>query len=80
MSDKTTALIERDRLSELIHATVDPPTSVSANTIPRALIDKGAPRDGDRSALEVTGVSISPVAVLLMLVMLVTLFVAIVRL
>jgi hypothetical protein len=75
VNDKTTTLMERDRLSDLIHATVDPATGVSAHTVPRTLVDsalRGRPA-ADRGV-------VSPVAVLFVLAVLVVLFVSIVRL
>jgi hypothetical protein len=80
VSDKTTALIERDHLSDLIHATMEPAIAVSPYTIPRARIDKrpgeGTVVDGDTDHEP----SVSPVAVMFVIAMLGTLFAAIVQL
>jgi hypothetical protein len=82
VSDKTTALMERERLSDLIHATVDPALTVSANTIPRTLIGKHGTCGAELpdTARDDDSGSVSPVTVLLVLAMLVVLFAAIVRL
>jgi hypothetical protein len=74
VSDKTTALIERDRLSDLVLATSQP--EVSAHTIPRALISLREPM----SDLDDDPQSISPLAVLIVMGMLLVVFVAIVQL
>lgn len=72
--------MERDRLSGLIHATVDPSVGVSAHTIPRALIDRNDPERKARVATAPESrESISPVAVLFVVAMLATVFVAILR-
>jgi hypothetical protein len=76
VSDKTTSLIERDRLSDLVLATQQP--EVSAHTIHRLLI---TPRDATRAIeLEDQAGSVSPLAVLIVLGMLLAVFVAIVQL
>jgi hypothetical protein len=75
VSDKTTALIERDRLSDLVLATTQP--EVSAHTIPRMLI---TPRDASRPfEVDDENGSVSPLAVLIVIGMLMAVFVAIVQ-
>jgi hypothetical protein len=75
VSDKTTALIERDRLSDLVLATTQP--EVSAHTIPRVLISQ---RDVSRGyELDDEHRSVSPLAVLIVIGMLLAVFVAIVQ-
>lgn len=76
MSDKTTALIERDRLSDLVLATTQP--EVSAHTIPRALVSLRDPLSAGE--LDDEPQSISPLAVLIVMGMLLAVFVAIVQL
>jgi hypothetical protein len=75
VSDKTTALIERDRLSDLVLATTQP--EVSAHTIPR-LLD---PHHDATPAFEHDDEndSVSPLAVLIVIGMLMAVFVAIVQ-
>lgn len=77
MSDKTTALIERDRLSELVLATAQP--EVSAHTIPRVLVSLREPAPAT-AEIEDDPQSISPLAVLIVMGMLLAVFVAIVQL
>jgi hypothetical protein len=74
VSDKTTALIERDRLSDLVLATTQP--EVSAHTIKRVLL---ATRDEETFELDGESGSVSPLAVLIVLGMLMAVFVAIVQ-
>jgi hypothetical protein len=75
VSDKTTALIERDRLSDLVLATTQP--EVSAHAIPRLLLTA---REESRSfELDPENGSVSPLAVLIVLGMLLAVFVAIVQ-
>jgi hypothetical protein len=75
VSDKTTALIERDRLSDLVLATTQP--EVSVHTIPRVSI----PPHPATSAFELEDEndSVSPLAVLIVIAMLFAVFVAIVQ-
>jgi hypothetical protein len=80
VSDKITALIERNHLSDLVLATAQP--EVSAHTIPRVLIPLRDPApateivddymDGEQN--------VSPLAVLIVMGMLLAVFVAIVQL
>jgi hypothetical protein len=81
MSDKAATLMERDRLADLVHATARP--DVSAHTIPRALIEhrlRGEPAEVTDEIEDDDTKSISPLAVLLVLAMLMTVFVAVARL
>lgn len=76
MSDKITALMERDRLRDLIHAAGAP--EVTAHTIPRVLVSRDASML--RAPVDELAAGPSPLVVLAVLGMLIALFVAVVQL
>lgn len=76
MSDKITALMERDRLRDLIHAAGAP--EVAAHTIPRVLVSRDASLL--REPADEVEPGPSPLVVLAILGMLIALFVAVVQL
>lgn len=77
VSDKITALIERNHLSDLVLASTQP--DVRAHTIPRVSIPMRDPASA-RELEQDYEPSVSPLAVLIVMAMLAVVFVAIVQL
>lgn len=77
MSDKATDLIERERLMDLVLASAR--QDVNPNTIPRILVSRDPVRL-NAIAVDEPDDSVSPLAVLVVLAVLIGLFVAIVQL
>jgi hypothetical protein len=77
VSDPTTSVIARDQLDELIHAAAQP--AASAHTIPRVVLEQRGRIGPAPIEDEEVVPSVSPLAVLCVIAMLVVLFVEIVR-
>jgi hypothetical protein len=78
VSDKATDLIERERLMDLVLASAR--QDVNPNTIPRILVSRDPVRLTGAEVEELSNESVSPLAVLVVLAMLMGLFVTIVQL
>jgi hypothetical protein len=78
VSDKATDLIARDHLADLLHASTTP--EIAAHTIPRTRLVQRGGAGAITAEMDSAPDSISPLAVFFVLAMLITVFVAIVKL